>query len=429
MFCPLAVVINWSREVEKFTKIQDSSVHYLKGNGKRRENQLAKVIFNPQTNKNDHPGIIIVNYDALTSKSIYNMLLDWKPEFLICDEAHLLKNQKSQRAKAVCNIADKAKYKFMLSGTPVLNTPMDLFMPYRIMDGGKSFGQNFFTFRASYFVDENASWSHKDNHFPKFVVNPRRIQELNSIIYQSADRVDKKDCLDLPPLVKTCRYVELSDDQKKAYVQMKKDFIAFIEQESGKPKAVVAQLAVTKALRLQQIVAGSVTADDGSLVTFEDTPRIKELESILEEITPNHKVIVWSIFKADYRAIAKVCDKLGVKYGMITGEQTASEKQVSIDNFQEDPECKVIIANQASGGTGLNLTAASYMVYFSKSFSLAHDLQSEARNYRNGSQIHESITRIDLIAKDTIDELITEALNKKVEIAETILSREFKEIL
>jgi SWI/SNF-related matrix-associated actin-dependent regulator 1 of chromatin subfamily A len=112
---------------------------------------------------------------------------------------------------------------------------------------------------------------------------------------------------------------------------------------------------------------------------------------------------------------------------MITGEQTASEKQVSIDKFQEDPEYKVIIANQASGGTGLNLTAASYMVYFSKSFSLAHDLQSEARNYRNGSQIHESITRIDLIAKDTIDELITEALNKKVEIAETILSREFKE--
>lgn len=421
VICPLAVTINWKREVEMFTKISKDSVTVLKGTGVKRETQLKHAIYDPAADRNCQAGVIIVNYDALISDSIFELLKLWQPEVLILDEAHYLKNPKSQRAKQVEILSLKARYKYLLSGTPILNSPLDLFMPYKIMDGGKLLGKNFFTFRSTYFMDSNASWAHRDNHFPKFVINPNRVEELNSLIYKSADRVLKHDCLDLPPLVKTVRHVELSVEQKSAYVQMKKDFIAFVKDKHDQPKAVVAQLAVTKALRMQQIVCGSTSADDGTQILFKNTPRTKVLKELLEEITANSKVIVWSVFKADYRAIEEVCKELDIKYCLLTGEQTMSQKQLSMDTFNQDPEMKVIISNQKAGGTGVNLIAASYAIYFSKSFSLADDLQSEARNYRKGSDIHESVTRIDLVATGTIDELVNKVLTDKANIAELIL--------
>lgn len=408
-----------------FTKISRDIVHNIKGSGKKREDQLAKAIYDPKTGKESAEVVIIINYDALQNNTIVQMLKTWNPEFLIGDEAHLVKTYNAIRAKNLASIADGCRYKYLLTGTPISNSPLEVFMPYRILDGGATFGKNYFTFRATWFVDDNGAWAHADKHFPKYVLNSKLAPEFTRLLYSKADRVTKQECLDLPPLTRVQREVELSEEQKKAYKELKRDFITFIQSKHNEPKAVVAQLAVTKALRLQQIVCGSVRADDGSEVIFENIPRIKELESLLEEITPTDKVIVWSRFKADYRAIAKTCEKLGLKVCFITGEQTEKEKQQSVDDFQKNPEYKVLVANQRSGGAGLTLTAASYMIYYSKDFSLTNDEQSESRNHRNGSQIHEKITRIDLVAPDTIDEIINESLVNKADIAERILSKDF----
>jgi len=421
VLCPLAVTINWSRETEMFTKISKDQVVVLKGSGKKREQLLASAIFNPLTDLNDRPAVLILNYDALISDSVFEQLKAWGPEVLILDEAHYLKNHKAQRSKQVEILAIKARYKYLLTGTPVLNSPLDLFMLFKIMDGGATLGKNFFTFRANYFMDQNAAWAHKDSHFPKYSVNPDKIEELNRLIYKKADRVLKKECLDLPPFIRTERRVELSPEQKKAYNQMKKDFIAYVQDKHDQPKAIVAQVAVTKALRMQQIVCGSTSADDGTEIQFKNTPRLKVLKELLEEITPNHKVIVWSVFKAGYRDIEAICKELGVDCCFLTGEQTMAQKQKSMDDFNTDPKMKVIIANQKAGGVGVNLIAASYAIYFSKNFSLAEDLQSEARNYRKGSDIHESITRIDLVATGTIDDLVVSVLKGKLNVAELIL--------
>ena len=106
---------------------------------------------------------------------------------------------------------------------------------------------------------------------------------------------------------------------------------------------------------------------------------------------------------------------------MLTGRQNQAQKQLAIDSFQNDKETRVIIANQAAGGTGVNLTAASYSVYYTRNFSLEHDIQSQARNYRGGSDIHEKVTRIDLVTPESIDEHILDALAKKEDMAEQIL--------
>ena len=135
----------------------------------------------------------------------------------------------------------------------------------------------------------------------------------------------------------------------------------------------------------------------------------------------DHKIIIWAVFKDNYSAIRKVLEKDGINYVEIHGGITGKKKFEAVDAFNTDDSVRVIIGHPGSGGIGINLVAASHAIFYSRGFSLEHDLQAEARNYRGGSEQHDQITRIDLIAKDTIDERILEALEEKKKTAETVL--------
>jgi SNF2 family DNA or RNA helicase len=203
---------------------------------------------------------------------------------------------------------------------------------------------------------------------------------------------------------------------------MAKDFIAFIKSaKTQKIEASVAQLAVTKLLRLQQIVSGFLKTAEGEEHLFKDTPREKALEEMLLSLTPNNKVIVWTTFKADVRIAQNICKRNNIEYTLLTGEQSGPAKQRSIDDFTSGLEVRVIIANRKAGGIGVNLVEAKYSINFSRDFSLESELQSEARNYRGGSEQHDSIIKIDLIAKGTVDEEVQQALEQKQTISDIIL--------
>ena len=193
------------------------------------------------------------------------------------------------------------------------------------------------------------------------------------------------------------------------------------QQAEGQPQAVIAQLAVTKALRLQQILTGFAKTDEGDIYEIKKVPRLDACKDILEEVTPNHKVIVWCSFVHNYKQLEKVCKELGIKYALLTGQQNAQEKQDAVDTFETEDSCRVIIANRRAGGIGINLVAASYSIVYSRNFSLGEEKQSEARNYRGGSEKHSSITKIDLVSPGTIDEQVLAALQGKTEIATKII--------
>jgi SNF2 family DNA or RNA helicase len=162
----------------------------------------------------------------------------------------------------------------------------------------------------------------------------------------------------------------------------------------------------------------------GEGVELKDVPRLEALRELLEDLTDGHKVIVWAVFKANYAMIGALCRKLGIEYTELTGE--IKDKDTNVHKFRTDPKCRVLIANPGAGGVGINLVEASYSIYYSKGFSLEHDIQSEARNYRGGSHIHEKITRIDLVAKGTIDDIINEALRNKLDVAQQVLANREK---
>lgn len=412
VLCPPVVCENWAREFDMHSWVGNKCL-VLDGSGTER---LAKL----KEFSHEKP-IVITNYEALLMEPVFNFLKKWQPEILVCDESQKIKAHNSKRTKLAAKLAKDSLHNYILSGTPILNSAQDIFGQFLVLDRGETFSTNFTGFKHRFFFDANAGMpSHK--YFPSWEPRADTAQILNQLIYKKAMRVEKKTCMTLPPLVRTVINVPLSPKQQKAYAEMRKNFITFLNGE-----AVTAQLAITKALRLSQIVSGFVKTENDEEISFQDVPRLKALDEILENLN-GQKVIIWACFHQNYRQIAEVCRKRGLGFAELHGAESligGSQKlsrQESIDKFQKDPACTVMIASPQAGGVGVNLTAAPVSIFFSRNFSLENDLQAEARNYRGGSEIHEKVTRIDLCTPNTIDELIMQALKDKVDLSNQILT-------
>lgn len=415
IFAPIIVCENWRSEFKMYSKINPMDVVVLTGSQKKRIKDFLYHVGDDLSGTK----IFVTNYESCQMQDLFNLILRWKPEVLVCDESQRVKNHESIRARKVAMLADQSKHNYILTGTPILNSPMDIYMQFRILDRGTTFGKNFFSFRGMYFEDKNARMS-KQNYFPKWEARADSYQSLQDKIKTKALRVLKKDCLDLPPLVRQVIHVPMSPAQARMYREMYNDFITFINDHSDQPRAVVANLAVVKATKLQQIVSGFVKDESGVCHRIDDAPRLSVLSELLDDLAVHSKVIVWSHYKENQRMVTEVCEKLGLGYAEIHGD--IKDKEAQMKRFRTDPECRVMAANQAAGGVGVNLVEAAYMIYYGKGFKLEDDLQSEARNYRGGSEMHEKITRIDLVTPGSIDELVNESLANKQNVSETILS-------
>jgi SNF2 family DNA or RNA helicase len=279
----------------------------------------------------------------------------------------------------------------------------------------------------------NAGWKSKQGYFPKWEPRPGALEKINKLIGPYAMRVRKADCLDLPPVVRVPIQVEMHAAHRRIYDELERHFFVWIDSETY----IKADLALTKTLRLQQLCAdcvpvkktgpksGSKATEDKSRPTASHVRSNAKLEALKDLLAdcledPTNKVIIWSCFASPYDDIAKVVADFGALFVFLTGRESAAEKQNAVDEFTNNPEVRVIIANQSAGGEGVNLQAANVLIYFSKSYNLAHDLQSQARADRAGQT--RSITRYDLIYKDSIDEVIDRALDNKLQASEVLLN-------
>lgn len=410
ILCPPIVIENWVREIKKFSQLEEYTLP-LQGSQVKRVIDFKDGTQGPFANK----FICITNYEALLMKDLFTLFMQWRPEVIVWDELHRLKDIKSKRTKQAILLADQSNYRLGLTGTPILNSPMDLFAQFRVLDLGKTFGKNFFTFRSKFFYDRNAGIP-SSKYFPDWRIRTHATEELNKAVSERSMSVKKSECLDLPPYVRKQIFVGMTPLQTKSFNEMKKSLVTYLND-----KACVAELAITKALRLQQIVSGHMKMDDGTVTRFEDHPRMLALKELLSDLSPNHKIIVWSVFKENYADIRKVCEELKIKYVEINGEISSKERNLAVTSFNEDPEIRVCSGHPGSGGIGISLIASDVTIFYSRSFSLEYDIQAEARNYRGGSERHQKVTRIDLITPGTIDEQVVQSLTNKTAIGEKIL--------
>lgn len=404
IFCPQIMIETWKREMEDLLPVDFAKyIVTLEGSGTQRIKRIQAT---------KEPRIYITNIEALSMGAFMEALMKKDLELLIFDESHKLKDPKGVRAKNAIKLADKARYKLILTGSAILNDYIDIWSQFRILNKNL-LGENFFKFRLKHFYNANAgkSWL----TFPAWVVKPESLPFLERVIEENAGVALKKDVMKhLPPLVRKIIYLDLPTELAKSYKEMEKHFVTEVDD-----KVISADIAIVKMLRLQQLCSGIIPSEDGEYA-YTKTQKPEALRELLDQICSTGKVIVWANFKACIAEIKAVCDDMGLYYSVIEGGQSNAERQQEVDNFNKTKKVTVCIANQQAGGVGIGLQAASYMIYYSKDWRLEADIQSEARAHRGGSEIHECITRIDLITKGTIEEDIHQALREKGKLGDII---------
>jgi len=356
----------------------------------------------------------LINFESLRFFSKELCRITW--DIIIIDESHNIKSPKAKQTRVALQLLGKKRLAF--SGTPILKDQLDIFSQFQFLDRGKTFGTNFYAFRNKYFIDQN---SHRfRGNFPLWEIRPGAEKDIEAKMVKFWHRLEQKDCLkNLPPVIEKTRNVYLTKEQQIAYSEMERHCITVLEKES-----ITAPVAVTKQLRLSQITSGFLKSEDGKIVEFKNNPKMNELLELAEEFLPQkkgkylnkNKILIWAHFRHDIESIAK---NLKMHNPVVVYGGT-KQSSVLVNQFQTDPNCRVFIGQPGSAGEGQTLTAANYAIRYSYSFNLKDFLQSIKRNYRKGSEAHSSVTYVNIIAKDTHDEIVLACLKRKDNVSKAV---------
>jgi SNF2 family DNA or RNA helicase len=366
--------------------------------------------------------ILVMNVEAFSSEKG----LKFASKFLSChntlmaiDESTTIKNPEAKRTKAIVGLGRHAKYRRILTGSPVTKSPLDLYKQCEFLDEGLLDFTSYYAFRTRYAIMKSANFGGRS---VQIIVGYKNLAELSERIEKFSYRVLKEDCLDLPDYTFMKRIIQLSPEQQKIYYQMKQIALAQLDG-----KLMTTATALVQLMRLHQITCGHFTADDGTIKDIKNE-RLSTLMDILKEV--ENKAVIWAHYKHDIKAIVEAIEKEYGKDSYVTyyGETPFEERQGNIKKIQ-DPNSPVrfIIGTPQTGGYGITLTEANTMIYYSNGYDLEKRTQSEARINRAGQK--RKMTYIDIIAQDTVDEKIVKALIKKMDIANEIMNEDMKDWL
>lgn len=389
--CPASVSGVWEREAAAF--VPGADVAALTGTRAARLRALRDLALGPAPLK-----VAIVNYES--AWRLADELAAWGADLVIADESQRIKGHATKQTKGVTRLGRQARWRLALSGTPVTNSPLDVFSQWRFLDES-IFGPSWWAFRATHAV--------MGGYEGKQVVGYRALDTLSRKAHAIAYRVTKADALDLPETTDVTVPVALSAPERRAYDALARESVA--ELEAGE---VSVTNVLTRLLRLQQVAGGSVPADDGTPVVLGTSKIDAAVE--LADGTPG-KVVVFCRFRAEIDAIAARIEGALT----LTGDTLQAERAELVRRFQEEAEPRVLVAQIQTGGAGITLTAASVMVFCSTTFSYADHEQAKARIHRIGQ--HAPCTYYHLVATDTVDEVIAEALERKCDVARLVVDR------
>ena len=363
--------------------------------------------------------ILVMNVEALSTEKgvkFATKFINSHKTLMAIDESTTIKTPTARRTKNIIKIGLNAKYKRIMTGSPITKNPLDLYTQCEFLDPWLLDFASYYSFRNRY---AEMKTMHVRGRSIQVVKEFRHLGELSDTVKEFSYRVLKEDCLDLPPKNFVKRHISLTPNQKKIYEQMKKHAIAMLNKKVTTTVNVLTQL-----MRLHQITCGYVTADDGTIQEVESN-RMNELMSILEET--EGKVIIWANYQF---SVSDIIQKLIKVYGPDSyvhyyGLTPQEDRQDFIRKFQNDPKCRFIVGTPQTGGYGITLTEANTVIYYSNGYDLEKRLQSEDRAHRIGQK--KSVTYIDIIAEDTIDEKIVEALRSKIDIASQVMGEELRD--
>ncbi len=312
------------------------------------------------------------------------------------DEAHKAKNPDSQQGRALLSIDCKGP-KIPMSGTFVLNNPLDLYLPLR-WSGFET--HSFYAYKQHY--------CKMGGFGGKEIVGYKNLDELRSMVSKVMLRRVKGDVLDLPPKVHTIEWVDAYPEQKSLYKDVRDQVRDNIDKVKVHPDPL------SEMLRLRQ-----VTGYPGILSsTVTKSAKMDRMEELVEdEVSVGGKAIIFSNWSEMTNVIRHKLKKYNPAY--ITGEVGSVQRMEEKDRFQNDPNCKVMIGTIGALGTGFTLTAAQLVIFVDEPWNRGIKDQAEDRAHRIGTR--GTVRIVTILTRDTVDEGVYNLVQKKGKMADLLV--------
>lgn len=394
--CPASLKLNWKREAEKWLT-EKKEIEIL--NGKEATRQA---------------NIYIINYDIL-SKHKWIAEENW--DIVICDESHYLKNPKAIRTKAALEILKKAKKKIMLTGTPIMNRPIELQAVLAAL--GCDFAKNWFGYAKRY------CGAYK-SRFGWDVSGASNLEELQEKLRSSVmiRRLKKDVLLDLPS--KTRQIIEIPADKFSS--ALKKEMKIMQSYEEKKAELVELKKRASEQKDDSAFKSKIESLRNALSVDFAEISRVRHetaldkveftIEYITDMLESRDKIILFAHHIDVIDKLSSAFPDISVKF---TGEMTAEDKQRSVDRFQSDPNCKIFIGSIMAAGVGITLTAANTVVFHELEWTPSAISQAEDRAHRIGQK--ENVLIQHLVIDSSIDAMLAKKIKAKQEIIEKALDK------
>lgn len=394
VICPASVKYAWENEVSKWTRLKALVIDRKFG-----DSSAQKLM-----DKMDKYDIFIVNFDLL--KKFIAVLQNMRFDCLVIDEHHFIKNPKAIRSKLAKAIAYRIKYLVMLSGTPMLNRPEELYNGLNLLDG-KAW-PSWLEFVKRYCGAYRGRWGWDTS-------GATNIPELKERISPYFLRRVKGEVLkELPPKNYITVPVELDASHEKLYNEAEKSLARYLRDHKDKTTEEIRKsLAAEKIVKLNAL---------RQIVTSGKTSTAEEL--IDQLIENQEKVIVFSCFN---EPLEKLKEKYGAKAVLLTGKTPIEERGRIVEDFQYGSDIRVFLGGLQAAGTGITLTAASNVIFIDYFYVPAIMIQAQDRAHRIGQEA-ESVNIYQLHAKDTlIDEWLASLLEEKRALINQLIEKEAPE--
>lgn len=402
--CPNSFKSGWLTEVKKQNVPVECHVYE---SGGYNEAFLRRTF-------NEKPPMIVVNYEAIRRPNTQNYIRQFikgRRAMIVFDESIQLKNNKSLQTKAAIELTKEFAYSRILSGKPMTQGPHDLWGQMRAI--GQLEGFNYYAFRGWF--------CRMGGYMMKKVVGAQNEGKLAGLINPHVFRATKSEWLDLPPKIYTMREYSMSPAQQRQYDTMEQEFVTWINES----EFVDVDMALTKYIKLAQILFGFIIDDDGrvhELVEPSVNPRIVELKEIIETEVTGKVVVVYN-----HRYAGEVLLKALAEYNptYIRGQMDSAEIAANKDTFNNDPNCRVILIQSVAGRYGHTLVGGiepenhcSTIIFMENTWSLDTRSQLEDRIHRIG-QRGESCVYIDMFGSK-LDKRIAGALQMKQNVFDAV---------
>jgi hypothetical protein len=419
VFAPSGVHVNWireelplhmSEEVPTEIFIWYSRKSRQKGYQRDFRNFMAGI-HNPKALR-----VLAMNIEAIItdagSKAARNML-DSFSTMLVIDESTDIKTPGAKRTRRAKALGRLASHRRILSGLPDPEGPVDLYAQLSFLSP-HIVGTNVAKFKARYCEFEQTYVG--GGKTIQTVSGYRNLEELTRIVQGVSFRVRKEDCLDLPPKVYTKRFFEMSVEQERMYRELDEQ----LTTEFPDGQEVTARIAIVRMLRQQQIAAGYVPPDDWNVDSQEPVrripgpnPRLDAMKDIVEKYPG--QMIVWVRYRMDSTLLLELLGKDAVRYD---GEVKDKQREENMDRFKKG-EVRFIVASPKAMARGFTLHMAQTCVFYSHYWGLEARIQAEDRAHRAG--LKHTVTYVDVLAEDSVDEKIVKALRNKDDLARRVM--------